>query len=274
MNMSSQIHILAVLPAACRVGRSLWIIRTWDPISLRSVPVQTQMYQVRYLTFYRVSENFRLFFLLKCTDKKGAAMYRKLEIPIHKTLQMIYVTSVTRPWESLSPFSVAGNTVHSPSLPLRPTSYFLLLHREFSLTLCFLKTYFYVTPLRLRVPNRAASFISNYEMALQARERYDSVTSQHCRWPQKKVLKGPWASLHEAEAFGTLESKGSKLRTFRHDEVAPKIVGIPTWKCLVMGKIGEGKGGARCRINTNFSVGNQVVSFDRSYPVSLYNMIT
>lgn len=273
MNMNYQIHVLAVLPAACLVGRSLGIIRTWHPVSFRSIHDQTQMYQVRYFTFYRVSENFRLFFLHKCTDKNGAAMCRKLEIPIHKTLQMAYVTSVTHPWGSLPPLRVAVSTVHSPSLPLRPIFYFLLLQRDFSLTLCFLKTYFYITLLCVSVPNTAPSFISNYEMVLQARERYDSVTSQNCRWPQEKVLKGPWASLQEAEAFETLESKGSKLRFLRHDEVEPRIVGIPTWKCLVMWKgVGE-RVEQVCRINTNFSAGNQVVSFDRRHPVVVYNMI-
>jgi hypothetical protein len=88
-----------------------------------------------------------------------------------------------------------------------------------------------------------------------------------------KVLKEPWASLYEAEAFGTIQSKDKKLRSFRHDEVAPRIVGIPTWKCLVIGEKGVGERVEQdCRINMNFSAGNQVVSFDRSHLVVLYNM--
>jgi len=162
----------------------------------------------------------------------------------HKTLQVTYVTSVTRLLESLPPLSLAVSTLHSLWLPLRPIFFFLLVHRNLSLTLYFLKTYFSITPLCVSMPNTEQSFISNYEMVLQARKRYYSVTSQHYRWPQEKVLKGPWSSLHEAEAFGNLESKGSKLR---HDEVAPRIVGISMWKCLVIGEKGgwRGKSGAR-----------------------------
>ena len=62
---------------------------------------------------------------------------------------------------------------------------------------------------------------------------------------RKIVLKGPWASLHEAEAFGTLEFKGSKLRSLIHDEIAPRIMGISTWKLLVVGEKREGKGSGK-----------------------------
>lgn len=79
---------------------------------------------------------------------------------------------------------------HSLWLPLRPIFCFLLVHRDFSLNLYLFKIYFYITLLCEYVPNTAPSFISNYEMVLKARKRYDSVTRHRYRWPQKQSVKG------------------------------------------------------------------------------------
>lgn len=241
MNMSSQIHVLAVLPAEnapcnCWVGSSLGNIGSWYPISFRSVPVQTQMYQVRYPTFYRVSEKFfPLFFFRKCADKKGVCFVQEMEISQTQN------TSGDIDDVSDTPVGVTSTTQCS-------SEYCTVTYTSYWCTGTFRSPCISWRPIAI-LPRCAYTCLTQHHLSSQIMKWYCRRESITIPWQviiiddlRKIVLKGPWASLHEAEAFGTLEFKGSKLRSFRHDEIAPRITGISTWKLLAVGgEKGRGK---------------------------------